>query len=54
MINYFLWLEGSLYECVQNMKIVIFYMYFFNMDISLIIALMCLNICMYIPKMYME
>ena len=27
---------------------------FFNMDISLIIALICLRICMYIPKMYME
>ena len=43
-----------MYECVQNMKIIIFYMYFFNMDISLIIALICLNICMYISKMYME
>ena len=27
---------------------------FFNMDISLIIALICLKICMYIPKMYIE
>ena len=36
------------------MKIHIFDIYFFNMDISLIIALICLKICMYIPKMYME
>ena len=43
-----------MYECVQNMKILIFDIYFFNMDISLIIALICLKICMYIPKMYME
>ena len=31
-----------------------FDIYFFNMDISLIIALICLRICMYIPKIYME
>ena len=43
-----------MYECVQNMKIHIFDIYFFNMDISLIIALICLRICMYIPKMYIE
>ena len=36
------------------MKIHIFDIYFFNMDISLIIALICLKICMYILKMYME
>ena len=36
------------------MKILIFDIYFFNMDISLIIALICLKIYMYIAKMYME
>ena len=36
------------------MKIHIFDIYFFNMDISLIIALSCLKICMNIPEMYME
>ena len=36
------------------MKILIFHIYFLYMDISLIIALMCLKICMHIPKMYME
>ena len=43
-----------MYECVQNMKILIFDIYFFNMDISLIIAHICLRICMYIPKIYMD
>ena len=36
------------------MKVFIFNIYFFNMDISLIIALICLKFCMYIAKMYME
>ena len=36
------------------MKIHIFDIYFFNMDVSLIIVLICLRIRMYIPKMYME
>ena len=43
-----------MYEYVQNMKILIFDIYFFNMDISLIMAHICLRICMYIPKIYME
>ena len=43
-----------MYEFVQNIKILIFDIYFFNMDISLIIAHICLRICMYIPKIYME
>ena len=34
--------------------IIIFHIYFFNKDISLIIALICLKIWMYIPYMYME
>ena len=36
------------------MKILIFDIYFFNMNISLIIEHICLRICMYIPKMYMD
>ena len=36
------------------MKILIFHIYFFNMDISLIIALICLRICMYIPYLCIE
>ena len=36
------------------MKILIFDIYFVNMDISLIIAIICLRIGMYIPKIYME
>ena len=43
-----------MYECVQNMKILIFDIFFFNMDISLIIANICFRICMYIPEIYME
>ena len=38
----------------MNLKILIFYVYFFNMDISLIIALICLKICMCISQMCME
>ena len=30
------------------------HIYFFNIDISLIIAIICLRICMDIPKIYME
>ena len=36
------------------MKIQIFHIYFFNMDILLIIALICLKMCMYISWMCME
>ena len=46
--------KGDLCECVQNLKIIIFHIYFFNMDISLIISLICLTIRMYIPSMYLE
>ena len=40
----------------MNLKILIFHVYFFNMvmDISLIIALICLKICMFIAEMCME
>ena len=37
-------------KCVQNLKIIIFHIYFFNMDISLIIALICLEICTIFPR----
>ena len=36
------------------MKILIFHVYFLNMDISLIIALISLKTCMYIAGIYME
>ena len=38
----------------MNMKILIFHVYFFNMDILLIIALICLKTCMCIAEICME
>ena len=38
----------------MNLKILIFYVYFLNMDISLVIALICLKIGMCITQMCME
>ena len=38
----------------MNLKILIFHVYFFNMDISLIIALICLKTCMCIAEICME
>ena len=38
----------------MNVKILIFHVYFFNMDISLIIALISLKTCMYIAGIGME
>ena len=38
----------------MNVKILIFHVYFLNMDISLIIALISLKICMYIAGICME
>ena len=38
----------------MNLKILIFHVYFFNMDISLIIALICLKICMFLSELCME
>ena len=38
----------------MNLKILIFHVYFFNVDISLIIALICLKECMYIADIGME
>ena len=37
-----------------NWKILIFHVYFFNMDISLIIALICLKTCMYTAEICLE
>ena len=37
-----------------NLKIFNFHIYFFNMDISLIKALSCLEMCMYIAKISLE
>ena len=38
----------------MNLKILIFHAYFFNMDILLIIALICLKTCMCIAEICME
>ena len=38
----------------MNVKILIFHVYFLNMDISLIIALISLKTCMYIAGICME
>ena len=38
----------------MNLKTLIFHVYFFNMDISLIIAPICLNIYMCIAEIWME
>ena len=38
----------------MNLKTLIFPVYFFNMDISLIIAPICLRICMCIVEIWME
>ena len=38
----------------MNLKILIFHIYFFNMDISLIIALICLKTYMYTFEICME
>ena len=38
----------------MNLKILIFHVYFFNMDISLIIALICLKTCMCFAEICLE
>ena len=38
----------------MNLKILIFHVYFFNMDISLIKALICLKTCMCIAEICTE
>ena len=38
----------------MNLKTLIFHVYFFNMDISLIIAPICLKICMCTAEICME
>ena len=38
----------------MNLKILIFHVHFFNMYISLIIAHICLKICMFIAEICME
>ena len=42
------------WEFVTNIKIIIFYVYFFNMDISLIMALIFLRICIHGTKVCLE
>ena len=41
-------------KCIKNLKKLIFHVYFLNMDISLIISLICLKICMCIPEICMK
>ena len=41
-------------QCVVSLKIFIFHIHFLNMDISLIKALSCLKICMYIAEICLE
>ena len=38
----------------MNLKTPIFHVYFFNMDISLIMAAFCLKMCIRIAEIYME
>ena len=46
------YLEGCLCKCIVNLKILIFHVYFFNMDISFITALTCLKTCMSIAEIF--
>ena len=41
-------------KCIKNLKNLIFHVNFLNMDISIIIALICLKICMCISEICME
>ena len=41
-------------KCIINMKILIFQLYFLNMDISLIIEHICLKTCMCIVEICMK
>ena len=43
-----------LWKCELNLKILILYVYFFNMHISLIMALICLKTCICIAEIGME
>ena len=41
-------------KCIVNLKILIFHIYFLNIDISLIIALISLKTCICIARICME
>ena len=47
-------LERCLWNCVLKRKFLIFHIYFLNMDISLIIALICLKTCMRIAELCLK
>ena len=47
-------LEECLWKCVPNRKIVIFHVYFFNMDISVDIILIDLKTCIHIAAICFE
>ena len=47
-------IEGCLWEFALNWKILFFNAYFFNMDISLIMALRCLEIFIHVTEVCLE
>ena len=40
--------------CAENRKILILHIYFFNMDISLTMRLMCLKTAIHVPETLLE
>ena len=48
------WAEGCLREFALNCKIPLFDVYFFNMDISRIMALRCLKTSIHVPGVCLE
>ena len=43
-----------MWKLVTSRKIIIFYSYFFNMDISLIMTLIFLKTCIHVAEVYLE
>ena len=43
-----------MWKLVTSRKIIIFYSYFFNMDISLIMTLIFLKTCIHVVEVYLE
>ena len=41
-------------KCVWNLKILIFHVYYLNMDISFIIVLVIQKMCMFLAEIYLE
>ena len=48
------WAEGCRREFALNWKILFFYVYFFNMDISLILTLRCLKTSIHVTEVCLE